>query len=84
MVLVTMPTPNSVTSVGLTVSRKVGGAVERNKVKRRLREIFRLHQALLADHVAYVVISYTTAKNCDINTLSEDLTLLLKKASRLS
>jgi ribonuclease P protein component len=27
--------------VGLVVSRKVGGAVVRNKVKRRLREIFR-------------------------------------------
>ena len=30
------------TRLGLTVSKKVGGAVVRNKVKRRLRESFRL------------------------------------------
>lgn len=33
--------------LGLAVSRKVGKAVKRNKVKRRIREAFRLkHQAL--------------------------------------
>ena len=32
--------------VGLTVSKKVGNAVVRNAVKRRLREALRLHQEL--------------------------------------
>ena len=32
---------------GFTVSRKVGTAVERNRVRRRLREIVRRHAALL-------------------------------------
>ena len=31
--------------VGFTVSKKVGGAVERNRVRRRLREIVRLSDA---------------------------------------
>lgn len=30
--------------VGLTVSRKLGGAVQRNRLRRRLREIYRLHE----------------------------------------
>jgi len=34
--------------LGLTVSRKVGGAVVRNRIKRHLREIFRIHADCLA------------------------------------
>ena len=30
--------------VGVTVSKKLGGAVTRNRVRRRLREIYRIHE----------------------------------------
>jgi ribonuclease P protein component len=33
--------------IGITVSKKIGGSVERNHVKRRIREYFRLHKAVL-------------------------------------
>ncbi|MEJ0075028.1 MAG: ribonuclease P protein component [Alphaproteobacteria bacterium] len=35
---------------GFTVSRKVGTAVERNRVRRRLREIVRRNDALIRDN----------------------------------
>jgi ribonuclease P protein component len=33
--------------LGISVPRRVGGSVERNRVRRRLREIFRRHRPLL-------------------------------------
>jgi ribonuclease P protein component len=42
--------------LGLSVSRKVGGAVQRNLLKRRLREIFRLNQSELVSGAEMVVI----------------------------
>ena len=43
--------------LGVTVSRKVGNAVERNRVKRRIREWFRRTRASLAPDVELVVIA---------------------------
>ena len=37
-----LSTENPATHIGLTVTRKIGGAIERNRCKRRLREAIRL------------------------------------------
>ncbi len=34
--------------LGITATRKIGGAVVRNRARRRIREIFRAHRELLA------------------------------------
>ena len=47
--------------VGFTVSRKVGGAVERNRIKRRLRELVRRSTAALCPGYDYVVVGRRTA-----------------------
>ncbi|MBI3549926.1 MAG: ribonuclease P protein component [Elusimicrobia bacterium] len=44
------------TRIGISITRKLGGAVRRNRLKRLLREAFRLNQDLVAP--GYDVIAY--------------------------
>jgi ribonuclease P protein component len=48
--------------LGLSVSRKVGGAVERNRVKRLLREAFALESVRLPQGTDAVVVARTDAR----------------------
>jgi ribonuclease P protein component len=48
--------------LGVSVSRKVGGAVERNQVKRLLREAFSVSEAILPDGVDVVVVARPDAR----------------------
>lgn len=50
------PGKTSETRLGITASRKVGNSVERNRAKRLVREVFRLHRAKLQPGSDIVVI----------------------------
>ena len=43
--------------IGFTVSTKLGKAVKRNRVRRRLREIYRLHEARFVPGTDLVVVA---------------------------
>ena len=45
--------------VGLTVSAKLGHAVRRNRLRRRLREIYRIHEAEFRPGYDLVVVART-------------------------
>ncbi len=57
------------TRLGLTVSTKLGKAVVRNRMRRRLREVYRLHEAKLLSGYDIVIVARTAAVDADFAKL---------------
>jgi ribonuclease P protein component len=76
--LVILAAPNDLPRVriGLTASKKVGGAVVRNRAKRLLREIYRRNKYLFPQGYDYILI----AKHGMADTGYHDLTQEIAKA----
>ena len=69
--------------LGLTVSTKVGCAVVRNRVRRRLREIYRLHEDGLAEGVDVVIVARVRAAGSTYRQLEQSFLRLADKLSLL-
>ena len=70
--------------LGITVSRRVGNAVIRNRVRRRVREIVREQFALLPQGWDLVVVAFPEAAGGTFRALQEDLRWLLMRARDLA
>lgn len=72
-----------VSRLGFTVSGKLGGAVQRNRVRRRLREIYRLHEAQILPGYDIVIVARSRAMDASYQQLEECLLRLLDQLSLL-
>jgi ribonuclease P protein component len=69
--------------VGYTVTKKNGTATERNRIRRRLRELVkRLDAISLRPHSDYVLVGRRAALNRDFATMLEDLRSALHRLDR--
>lgn len=66
---------------GLTVSKRVGNAVVRNKVKRRLRDILRHHKTVLGG-LDVVWIARQEAAEASYKALQQDVLSLMERIAR--
>ena len=73
--------PDATTQSAAVVSRRVGSAVIRNRVKRRLREIYRHQRPLLRDGLLIVVTAKPASATASHQTLLGEWLRLGKRLS---
>ena len=74
------PGPSGPPRVGVVASiAAVGGAVQRNRAKRRLREVFRHHQALVPAGAALLLVARAAVNRLDYPALEQKFTDACRK-----
>lgn len=73
----------SANRVGITVSKKLGKAHIRNRVRRRIRELYRLNEALFAPGWDIVIVARTRAIAAEFQTLEHAFLQLAQKQGLL-
>jgi ribonuclease P protein component len=81
LVIKAMPNGLNLSRYGFSVTKKVGKAVQRNQVKRLLREIMRLQS--LKPGWDIVIIARPAVVNTDYHQLEQEVSRLLARAKLL-
>lgn len=71
------------TRFGFAVGKKIGRAVVRNRVKRRLREVVRLHRQTIPPGWDIILIARTALQDVSFEQLDRAVTQLLGRARLL-
>lgn len=70
---------SGVTRLGITVSTKIGCAVERNKIRRKIREAYRLNEDCVPKGLDIVIVARTRANSAHFKTIESDMLFCFKK-----
>jgi ribonuclease P protein component len=68
---------------GVVTGKRIGGAVERNRARRLLRESFRQHQNELAQPVELVLVARPSIAGCGFAEVEKDFLRTLQRAGLL-
>ena len=81
LVIYWYPNNKEINRYGFSISKRIGKAVVRNKLKRRLKEIIRrfLEDSCLTGY-DIIIIARNPVNDLDFEGLKDDLTRLFKKA----
>ena len=84
LVLYARPNRTATNRVGITASKKLGHAVVRNRVRRRLREVYRLNEDRFAPGWDIIVVARSRCIDADFKKLTHAYLSLAQKAGILN
>jgi ribonuclease P protein component len=79
LVALALANGTATTRLGLTVSTRVGGAVIRSRIRRRLREVFRRRRGELPTGIDLVLIARASAAESDYEALARAFDVIARK-----
>lgn len=83
LVLYVRPTRGDACRIGFSISKKLGGSVERNRIKRRLRESVRANVVKLRAGFDVVLVGRSRLKEASFDSLDSAVTDLLRRSRLL-
>ena len=83
LVLYVRPTRGDACRIGFSISKKLGGAVERNRIKRRLREVLRANAAKLSPGFDVILVGRGRLKDASFQSMAIAVADLLQRARLL-
>lgn len=67
--------------IGFTITKKIGKAVRRNLVRRRLREIIKRQLPYLKQNYNIIIVAHENILSCSFAELEQELKSLLEKGN---
>lgn len=82
-VIYKMPVAKKPTKMGFVTGKKVGGAVQRNRARRLMKEVYRLHQHEIREGYHVVVVGRAPLSNATYAEAERSIMTLLRRSKLL-
>lgn len=70
--------------LGISVSKKIGNAVVRNRLRRVVKEIIRHHESLITTNIDFILIARKPVAKMEYKDIEKSIIHLLKKSGLLT